>query len=332
MKRQTYFFLSLFCLICLSGCTISFSAKPLNDTNSSKESSSQAPFVEEGAIKEVASTINQTIRLEKSITTQLSNEQETSQDSSFEAEATPLTIPDEKELFSLYSLDNTIQNWGYSTKDRDSDNRPNGCIQFQNRYTNYSADFLGENTPIIYLTFDEGYENGYTGQILDILKEKNVSAVFFVTMPYVKENPDLIQRMIDEGHIVGNHSVTHPESGFPSLSLQKQAAEIVELHNYILENFHYNMKLFRYPKGMFSEQSLALLQKMGYRSIFWSFAYRDWVTTDQPSQQEGLNKTIDQLHPGAIYLLHAVSSTNTSILPQFIDKIRESGYEFGIYQ
>ncbi|MGN0298340.1 MAG: polysaccharide deacetylase family protein [Lachnospiraceae bacterium] len=304
--KYLYYPLYVLTLLTLSGCSVSFSAKP---------SALQSPLSSESK----PNSENPEIIVY--------------QDSSdAPAAITPLALPSEEEFQALSHLDNTMQSWGYSTKDRDANNRPNGSVQYQTKYASYNADFLGANEPTIYLTFDEGYENGYTSQILDILKEKQVSAVFFVTMPYVKENPDLIRRMIDEGHIIGNHSVSHPESGFPSLSLKQQAEEIIELHNYMLENFSYSMYLFRYPKGMFSEQSMALLQKMGYRTVFWSFAYKDWVTTAQPSQSEGLEKTTSQLHNGAIYLLHAVSSTNTAILPDFIDTARNKGFLFGVYK
>lgn len=307
-------FLSFSLILCLlGGCSISFSATPSTETQIPEENP-------------VSATIHSKIVEYTDAPSESIDDTKSQYDSLI-----PLVIPNEEELTSLLTLNNEIQNWGYSTKDRDSDNRPNGCIQYQNQYGDFDADFLKDNTPNIYLTFDEGYENGYTSRILDILKEKQVSAVFFVTMPYVKENPQLIVRMIEEGHVVGNHSVSHPESGFPSLSLQEQAAELVELHNYVEETFGYDMYLFRYPKGMFSEQSMALLQKMGYRSVFWSFAYKDWVTDAQPDEAEALQKVTSQLHNGAIYLLHAVSSTNTSILSQFIDTARENGYEFSHY-
>ena len=119
-------------------------------------------------------------------------------------------------------------------------------------------------------------------------------------MDYVQENPDLIRRMIDEGHVVGNHSVTHPSKGLPSQTLDVQAEEIMALHRYVKETFDYDMYLFRYPAGIFSQQSLALVQQLGYRSVFWSFAYRDWVTDDQPQPQKALQTVTDKLHPGAM--------------------------------
>ena len=138
--------------------------------------------------------------------------------------------------------------------------------------------------------------------------------------------------MIDEGHVVGNHSNTHPADGMPSLGLDAAREDVMSLHNYVKENFGYDMYLFRCPAGIFSQQFLALNQSLGYRSVFWSFAHRDWVTDDQPDQAETLQKVVSQLHPGAIYLLHAVSSTNTAILGDFIDQARAAGYTFGYYE
>lgn len=231
----------------------------------------------------------------------------------------------ELDLSSLSSLSGEKHGWGQGNQ-TDEQNRPISCVQYQEKYGHLDADFIGEEPKEILLTFDEGYENGYTSQILDVLKEKSCPAVFFVTMPYVKEHPELIRRMIDEGHAVGNHTVSHPS--MPEISLQEAAGEITELHDYVKENFDYEMTLFRTPMGEWSEQTLALTQKLGYRSVFWSFAYRDWLTDDQPDPEEALDKVTGCLHPGAIYLLHAVSSTNTQILADFIETVRDQGYTF----
>lgn len=228
---------------------------------------------------------------------------------------------------ALAALDRTGHGWGQGVK-MDAKNRPQAAVNAQNTYGKYNAWFVGEEEPVIYLTIDEGYENGYTAKILDTLKEKNCPAVFFVTMDYVKKNPDLIRRMIAEGHVVGNHSTTHPAKGLPSQSIEVQAEELMALHRYVKENFDYDMYLFRYPAGIYSEQSLALVQQLGYRSVFWSYAHRDWVPDDQPKPSEALPKAISRLHPGAIYLLHAVSATNTQMMGDFIDQTRQAGYTF----
>jgi delta-lactam-biosynthetic de-N-acetylase len=245
------------------------------------------------------------------------------------AEAAPY-IHFDADLSAISGLSNEVKSWGPGTI-ADDRNRPVGATDYQELYGKYNADFIKEDSQKIYLTLDEGYENGYTSVILDVLKEKGVSAVFFVTMPYVKAEPDLIRRMIEEGHVVGGHSVSHPADGMPSLSLEKQLSEMQELHEYVKNEFGYEMYLFRYPAGIFSEQSLALMQAIGYRSVFWSFAYRDWVTDDQPDPGEALEKVMSRLHPGAIYLLHAVSATNAQIMGDFIDQARAAGYEFAHY-
>lgn len=233
----------------------------------------------------------------------------------------------------LSGLSNEIFNWGQGTN-VDEKNRPVDSVNFQEKYGAYDADFVREDgdEKTIYLTFDEGYENGYTPQILDVLQEKDCKAVFFITMDYVKREPELVQRMIEEGHVVGSHSVTHPSAGMPSLSLEEQREEIIELHDYIWDNYQYNMYLFRYPAGIFSEQSLALMKQLGYRSVFWSFAHADWDPDNQPDEASSLEKVVKRLHPGAIYLLHAVSETNTNILGSFIDQARDAGYTFKEYK
>lgn len=227
----------------------------------------------------------------------------------------------------IAALDRSTKCWGQGTIVNDK-NCPVGCIQYNQKYGAYDALF-GGNPDVgktVYLTFDEGYENGYTAKILDILKEKNCPAIFFVTMDYAKREPELIRRMIEEGHVVGNHSTTHPS--MPSLSADAAAEEILALHKTVMEQFAYQMTLFRPPKGEFSEQTLALAQDLGYRSVFWSFAYKDWVTDAQPEPHAALTKTLSAAHDGAIYLLHAVSETNAAILGQFIDNMRQNGYRF----
>lgn len=230
---------------------------------------------------------------------------------------------------SLQGLSTEKLGWGPGLQ-TDENNRPVGATSYQEKYGQYDADFIRENEMNIYLTFDEGYENGYTEKILDVLKEKQVPAVFFVTQPYVESEPELIQRMIDEGHVVGNHSVNHPS--LPDCSVEECRQEVLGLHEYMLENYNYEMKLFRFPMGEFSEQDLSILQQLGYRSVFWSFAYQDWLVDDQPDPQEAIQTIEQRCHPGAIYLLHAVSQTNTEILGQVIDDLRAQGYTFCAYE
>ena len=226
---------------------------------------------------------------------------------------------------NVESLDTTSYGWGQGVQ-FDEYNRPISAVQYQETYGKYNANFIGENRPVIYLTFDEGYEYGCTERILDTLKEKGVHAVFFVTQPYAEDNPQLVQRMIDEGHTVGNHSVTHPSKGLPSQTMEQQQQEVMGCHQYVLDHFVYTMHLFRYPTGAFSEQSLAIVNNCNYKSVFWSFAYLDYDVNNQPDQTQSLQKLVDRMHPGAIYLLHAESETNTAILGSFIDQAKAAGY------
>lgn len=239
----------------------------------------------------------------------------------------------QNQQIDLNGLDTTGLDWGQGG-DLDQWNRPAGCLQYQEKYGKYNAYFISDEPEkkVIYLTMDEGYEYGCSERILNTLKEKNVHAVFFITKAYAKQNPELVQRMIDEGHEVGNHSVTHPSAGLPSQDIAQQTNEVTENHQYVKDQFGYDMHLFRYPAGKFSEQSLALLNNLNYKSVFWSFAYLDYDVENQPDPVESLQKIMDRLHPGAIYLLHAESETNTQILGDFIDQVRAQGYEFKVFE
>lgn len=222
------------------------------------------------------------------------------------------------------SLDNDLIGWGLG-KDKDSLDRPIDAVKAQERYGKYSSLFVDTSEEkVLYLTFDEGYENGYTPKILDILKETGVKAAFFVTYDYCKSAPELVKRMIDEGHIVGNHSYTHPS--FPKCSPQQVKEEITKLHDYVKENFNYEMTFFRFPMGEFSESTLKQVQDLGYTSVFWSFAHKDWDPNNQPSQNRTYDTVTNSLHSGEICLLHAVSEANTNCLRDVISFWISEGY------
>lgn len=226
----------------------------------------------------------------------------------------------------ILALDGTKQGYGQGVIVDDA-NRPTGATMLQDKYDKYGALFIAEDSMRFYLTLDEGYENGYSAKIMDALKSCDCHGVFFVTMDYVQKNPDLVQRMINEGHVVGNHSVSH--KSMPTLSIEEQANEIIQLHDYVKENFGYDMYLFRPPMGEFSEQTLALAQSLGYRVTLWSYAYKDYDTENQPDPGETYQKVMAAKHGGAVYLLHAVSSTNCAIIPDVVKNLREQGYEVG---
>lgn len=204
--------------------------------------------------------------------------------------------------------------------------RPVDPVKLQERFGEIGGKWLMEDDKHICLTFDEGYENGFTPQILDTLKEKNVKAIFFCTYDYVRDNPELVERMINEGHIVGNHSYRH--YNFTNIDIETAEEEITFLHDYVKENFGYEMKYFRFPEGAFSELTLALAGSLGYETLFWSFAYADWDTSSPPDPTKAFDLITSSTHNGAIFLLHAVSSTNANILGSVIDNVREQGYTF----
>lgn len=192
------------------------------------------------------------------------------------------------------------------------------------KYGGLCLDTSGEKC--IYLTFDCGYENGCTEKILDTLKEKNVTAAFFVTLPLVKSNPEIVARMINEGHIVGNHSDTHPN--FSTISRTQMVKEIENLDNYLRENFGYSAPFFRFPEGACSESALELVQSIGYTSVFWSSAYADWDIENPKGKQYAFDTVTSRLHPGCVLLLHAVSYDNADALGDIIDYAKEQGYVF----
>lgn len=180
----------------------------------------------------------------------------------------------------------------------------------------------------LYLTFDEGYENGYTNDILDILKKHNVKAAFFVVKPYLKSNPDIVKRMADEGHLVCNHSAHHPSMAKITdfEKFKKELGEVEELYKEITGK---DMpKYFRPPMGRYSELSLHYTKELGYKSIFWSLAYFDWDPKKQPNPEEAKKKLLQRTHNGSIILLHAVSKTNKNILDDLLTTWKEQGYSF----
>ena len=181
---------------------------------------------------------------------------------------------------------------------------------------------------VLYLTFDCGYEyQNLTSQLLDVLKEKQVTAAFFCTMDYICDAPEVVARMIHEGHNVGNHSLSHP-SNCASLSREELALEALAVENYLRVNFGYSSQYFRFPGGVHSENAVQLLESVGYRSVFWSIAYADWDPENQIGEDKAFQTVTSRLHPGAVILLHATSPDNAAILADFIDYARTQGYQF----
>lgn len=228
------------------------------------------------------------------------------------------------------NLDNTKISWFFVPNDEHKAPTVNTDLKFN--LNDYNAVYNGptnKKSKTLYLTFDEGYENGYTPKILDVLKEKNEKAVFFVTSHYIKTNPDLVKRMADEGHIVGNHTMSHPSLPDRANDTNMFNNEFKDVENrYKKVTGKEMVKLFRPPMGQYSQKSLAMTKNLGYTSVFWSFAYHDWDPNEQPNNNDAIKKIMNHLHDGSILLLHAVSKTNTEILGDFIDKAKCEGYKF----
>ncbi|SHJ61222.1 peptidoglycan-N-acetylmuramic acid deacetylase [Clostridium cavendishii DSM 21758] len=193
---------------------------------------------------------------------------------------------------------------------------------------NHKVFYIGDSSKKeLFLTFDEGYENGNTSKILDILKENKVPAAFFVTKPYIKQNPDLIKRMVNEGHLVCNHTSHHPSMAtIKDVNTFNKEFTDVEVEYKNLTGLDMP-KFFRPPMGKYSELSLKYTDDLGYSSVFWSFAYKDWLIDNQPSPSEAKEKILGKTHNGGIMLLHAVSKTNTNLLDDILKSWKNQGYE-----
>lgn len=218
-------------------------------------------------------------------------------------------------------------NWGLSFQTEGETPVGNATIEELAEYNAYYAKDTDEK--IIYLTFDAGYENGNTAPILDALKKHQTPATFFVVGTYVKENPDLIMRMKEEGHIVGNHTYHHKDMSQIS-TIDTFQEELQSVETLYKEMTGEEMtKFYRPPQGKYSESNLQMAKDMGYKTFFWSLAYVDWNTDNQPTKEQAYDKLLTRIHPGAIVLLHSTSSTNASILDDLLTKWEEMGYTFG---
>jgi len=194
----------------------------------------------------------------------------------------------------------------------------------------YNAVYLGNTQEkTIYLTFDAGYENGCTARILDVLKAHNAPAAFFLVGNYIEKNADLVRRMVQEGHIVGNHTMHHHDMS--KLSDQEAfAKELTDLENLFRDITGQELpKYYRPPQGTYSRDNLVMARDLGYKTVFWSLAYVDWNNDAQPTAQEAYAKLLPRIHNGAVVLLHSTSQTNAAILDDLLTKLTSMGYRFG---
>ncbi len=217
-------------------------------------------------------------------------------------------------------------NWGLSFQRAGQPPVANASEDELARYNAYYRENTEEK--VLYLTFDAGYENGYTEKILDVLKKQQVPAAFFLVGNYIETEPELVKRMVREGHIVGNHTYSHPDMSAIS-SVEDFEEELVSLETLYKDTTGKKMKkIYRPPQGKYSIQNLEMANELGYKTVFWSLAYVDWYEDQQPSREEAFKKMIPRIHPGAIILLHSTSKTNAEVLDQLIEKWKEQGYTF----
>ena len=217
-------------------------------------------------------------------------------------------------------------NWGLSFQQAGKPPIANATADYLKKFNAYYAEDTEEK--VLYLTFDAGYENGYTAKILDTLKKHKVPAAFFLVGNYLETNPDLVKRMVEEGHIVGNHTFHHPDMSQIS-TMEDFSKEIEDLEAlYKKTTGQKQKKFYRPPQGKYSERNLEMAKELEYNTIFWSLAYVDWYESQQPSREEAFKKLIPRVHPGAIILLHSTSKTNGEILDELLSKWEELGYTF----
>ena len=234
-----------------------------------------------------------------------------------------------KEYTTTMTVAMQAENWGLGFGGVAEGGQPTGNATPE-ELKQYDAYFIGSpDKKVLYLTFDCGYENGNTGAILDALKKHNAPATFFVVGHYVESAPDMVKRMIEEGHTVGNHTYHHPDmSAISSLSAFQK--EMDDVANAFKELTGQEMSMYyRPPQGKYSTNNLNMAKQLGYSTFFWSLAYVDWNVDKQPSHEEALKKLTGRVHPGAVVLLHNTSKTNGEILDELLTKWEEMGYTFG---
>ena len=222
--------------------------------------------------------------------------------------------------------DAPVFGWGLSFQTEGS--APVGPVSGE-KLREFDAAYVDEDGgKVLYLTFDAGYENGYTADILDTLKKHRVPAAFFLVADYLEREPDLVRRMTDEGHLVGNHTWSHPDMSKitdPAV-FEQELRQVEDLYREITGQEP--AKYYRPPQGNYSEENLKLARDLGYKTVFWSLAYVDWNNDDQPTAEEAFSKLIPRTHNGAVVLLHSTSKTNAAILDELLTRWEDAGYRF----
>ena len=230
------------------------------------------------------------------------------------------------------TYDGTIRGYGFSLDEgsRDQYNRQLQAVQVNSTLNTLNANVLvfasDPNTPVTALAFQAGYEAGYTEKILDILKEQGVRATFFVTMEYVKNNPQIIKRMLDEGHEIGSHTASAPEEGIANLSLEDQMNDALSLQTYMEEQYGYTMSKYNFNSGVYTVQQAILMTRMGYQFVFCSLNYADYDPNIEFDSAQVLSKLEDMMHNGCIYCFHMTNKVTAEILPGLLQCMKDEGY------
>lgn len=227
---------------------------------------------------------------------------------------------------TVNAMSNQAIHWGF--KKGHNEQQAEAGEAYDQLLARYDSFYKGSPTnKFLYLTFDNGYENGYTAQILDVLKNHRVPATFFVTGHYLKSAPELTKRMVDEGHIIGNHSWSHPDMTQISDSQIKTELEKVKVETEKLTG-QSQMQYLRPPRGILSERTLKVAQEEGYLHVLWSLAFKDWQTNQQKGSSYAYDQIMKQVHPGAVILLHTVSKDNAEALDKVLTDLKNRGYAF----
>lgn len=232
----------------------------------------------------------------------------------------------DKDLPASSVIETAAENWGLSFQEEGKPPTANATFDELAQYDAFYAEDTDEK--VLYLSFDCGYENGNTAPILDALKKHKAPAAFFVVGSFVSSDPELVKRMHEEGHIVGNHTCHHPDMSQISTkeAFEKELGDVEKLYKEITGEEM--TRYYRPPQGKYSTDNLQMAKDMGYHTFFWSLAYVDWYQDDQPSHEEAFDKLLGRIHPGAVVLLHSTSSTNAEILDELLEKWEDMGYTF----
>ena len=235
----------------------------------------------------------------------------------------------DRETEETMHIEAAVDNWGLGFGESGKELQPTGNAT-ADELKQYDTYYIGsKEEKVIYLTFDCGYENGNTEKILEALKKHDVKATFFVVGHFLETSPDLVRKMVEEGHTVGNHTYHHPDMSEIAdvSSFQKEVEDVKLLYEEITDKEM--VKFYRPPQGKYSESNLKMAKELGYYTFFWSLAYVDWDPDNQPTKEEAFEKLTGRIHPGAIVLLHNTSKTNGEILDELLTKWEEMGYHFG---